>query len=57
MWGKCIVNLYEPLLNVINVGMSLDAIVAMDVVLANGTIVEASAEKNPDVFWVNIHTL
>jgi len=57
MWGKCIVNLYEPLLNVINVGMSLDAIVAMDVVLANGTIVEASAEKNPDVFWVNIHIL
>lgn len=32
-------------------GMALDAIVGMDVVLANGTAVTASAEENSDVFW------
>jgi FAD/FMN-containing dehydrogenase len=32
-------------------GLALDRIVAMDVVLANGRIVHASAKENEDVFW------
>jgi FAD/FMN-containing dehydrogenase len=33
-------------------GLALDQIVAMDVVLANGTIVHASREKHQDIFFV-----
>jgi len=34
-------------------GLTLDTIVALDVVLANGTIVTASGTNYPDLFWVS----
>jgi FAD/FMN-containing dehydrogenase len=34
-----------------NWGLAMDAIVAADVVLANGTLVKASAGSYPEVFW------
>ena len=33
-------------------GLTLDTIVALDVVLADGTILTASAVNHPDLFWV-----
>lgn len=35
-----------------NWGLALDQIVAADVVLANGTLVKASASEHADIFWV-----
>jgi FAD/FMN-containing dehydrogenase len=32
-------------------GMTCDNLLSADVVLANGTLVRASAEENPDLFW------
>ncbi|KAI5800412.1 hypothetical protein DFH27DRAFT_81646 [Peziza echinospora] len=32
-------------------GMTLDTIVSLDIVLANGTITSASETKNPELFW------
>ena len=32
-------------------GLAIDNLIAADVVLANGTLVRASAEKNPDLLW------
>lgn len=32
-------------------GMALDNLTALEVVLANGAIVRASSEENPDLFW------
>lgn len=34
-------------------GMTLDAIVSMDLVLANGTITTASKDQNSELFWVS----
>ena len=36
-------------------GLNLDNIVSATVVLANGTIVEASATNHSDLFWVRQH--
>lgn len=35
-------------------GLSTDNVISMEVVLANGTIVQASEAENADLFWVNI---
>lgn len=35
-------------------GTTLDTIVEMEVVLADGTITTASKTKNLDLFWVNL---
>ena len=35
-------------------GMTLDNVVAATVVLANGTIVNASSTEQPDLFWVSL---
>src|SRR5690606_14885943 len=32
-------------------GLTIDRLVAADVVLADGSVVRASAEENPDLFW------
>jgi FAD/FMN-containing dehydrogenase len=32
-------------------GLSIDSLLAVDMVLADGTFVQASAEANPDLFW------
>ena len=32
-------------------GLALDSVVAAEVVLANGTVVRASAKENPELFW------
>ena len=32
-------------------GLALDSLVAVEVVTANGAVVQASAEENPDLFW------
>lgn len=32
-------------------GLAVDSVVGVTVVLANGDVVEASATKNPDLFW------
>jgi FAD/FMN-containing dehydrogenase len=34
-------------------GVTLDHIVEMQVVLANGTIIRASPDSNPDLYWVS----
>jgi FAD/FMN-containing dehydrogenase len=34
-------------------GLTLDHIVELQVVLANGTVARASADTNPDLFWVS----
>jgi FAD/FMN-containing dehydrogenase len=34
-------------------GLALDAVRSMEVVLANGTLVTASDEENPDLYWVS----
>ncbi len=31
--------------------MSIDSLIAVDMVLADGTFVQASAEENADLFW------
>lgn len=36
-------------------GLTLDTIVSIDVVLANGTIAKASNTINPDLFWVALY--
>jgi FAD/FMN-containing dehydrogenase len=36
-------------------GFALDTIVAMDVVLPDGSLVHASNDENTDVFWVITH--
>jgi len=59
MWGKhiCLTLWYSYIESYSSSltleGMSLDAVVGLEVVLANGTIVKASAEQYPDVFWVS----
>ena len=35
-------------------GMTLDNVVAATVVLANGTIVNASSTEQPDLYWVSL---
>lgn len=35
-------------------GLSLDTIVKMDVALADGSLVTASKDENPDLFWVSL---
>jgi hypothetical protein len=37
-------------------GLTLDQVVEMEVVIADGSIVQASATENPDLFWVIICT-
>jgi FAD/FMN-containing dehydrogenase len=38
-------------------GLALDSIIALDVVLANGTYVEGcNATNEPDLYWVNATT-
>jgi FAD/FMN-containing dehydrogenase len=33
-------------------GLTLDTVLAVEVVLANGTLVKASETQNADLFWV-----
>ena len=33
-------------------GLTLDNVLQAEVVLANGTVVEASSSSNPDLYWV-----
>jgi FAD/FMN-containing dehydrogenase len=37
-------------------GITLDMILSMQVVLADGRIVDASESENEELFWVHIHT-
>jgi FAD/FMN-containing dehydrogenase len=34
-------------------GLTLDHVVSMEVVLANGTVTRASPNQNPDLYWVS----
>jgi len=38
-------------------GLALDPIFAINAVLANGTIIRASQDSNPDLFWVSLKFL
>ncbi len=35
-------------------GYLVDSVLAATVVTANGTIVQADSEQNPDLFWVSV---
>lgn len=37
-------------------GLTLDTISSVNIVLANGTIVEADSQRNPDLFWVRSYS-